>query len=916
MSIFGSLTTGISGLQAQATALGHISDNIANSRTTGYKRVDTAFTSLVLQSNQRVHNPGGVVARPNFANNVSGNIETVDRTTNLAVRGQGFFSVSRLTEVNGTRIPTQERFYTRDGSFELNDQRTLVNRSGYALNGFIFNDSTNSFSTAVTPIQVTADIDSPVPTRNVELRANLPTDPTPGQPLQPATIQIFDSTGTPRTLTIGFRPGQTDNSYRMTIDAPGAIGSLPLAGSLAGFDVDATSTSLTAGRASRSQIEEVQFTSPNGTAIKIGDIYRVTVNGVNFTETVSTQNAAQLSNLAGVAQSLADKINGSVPPVGVSATVLNGRLQLRSTAAGVPFTISTGVTNATPTSNTASGPVTTQPSTTAVQQSVVTFAGTSVDIGDVFRVGVANPNAGGAVRNYSVTVTSANIGQLRDINGVLSALAARVNSNSSSDQVVASVIGNALTLRGTVVTNPAQQPFTVDDTLGGSNFVVNATAADNTTFISTLQGNITGSQQTQRISIAGVPGDVGAVYAVTLRSPEQIITDGGTPVITPAVAGPPAVAANAVFDFTSNIGVAPTLGQRFAVTLNGSTYALQITEQNQLNFPDRASVLNELVSQVNNDFGAPFTASFDGTAIITLTAKDAATVLDGTQETPPAFNKTIAYETTGREVSLDEIAANLALKINQEGGVPVQAASVGGVLTLTANQQGVSFLGSPTSQAGTTPPHIALNFGGILPNGTDVASGTLSGISAANVGTGNATVSAVNEQGRPAQVTFSVDYGDGPQRITLDLGTFGEATGLTQYQGSAVNITSQLQDGSGQGTFRDVEIRENGDVVANYDNGRRRVIAKVPLVLFNNANALARETGGTFTETADSGRARFTDTGLNGAGTIAASSVESSNVDIAQEFTKLIVAQRSYTANTRVITTADEILTETINLKR
>ena len=276
----------------------------------------------------------------------------------------------------------------------------------------------------------------------------------------------------------------------------------------------------------------------------------------------------------------------------------------------------------------------------------------------------------------------------------------------------------------------------------------------------------------------------------------------------------------------------------------------------------------------------------------------------------------VTYTTTGNEVSLDEIAANLALKVNQESGIPVQATSVGGVITMTSNQDGIAFLGEPSSNIGTTPPHITLNFGGTLPNGETAKAGTLSSLSSANIGTGNATVSAVTESGQPAQVSFTVDYGNGPQRITLDLGTFGEATGLTQYEGNAINVTSLLQDGSAQGTFRDVEIRENGDVVANYDNGRKRVIAQVPLVLFNNANALSRETGGTFTETADSGRARFTSTGVNGAGVIAASSIEGSNVDIAQEFTKLIVAQRSYTANTRVITTTDEMLTETINLKR
>jgi flagellar hook protein FlgE len=1103
MSIFGSLTTGISGLQAQAAALGHISDNIANARTTGYKRVDTAFTNLVLQSNARVHNPGGVVARPSYANSVAGNIETVDRTTNLAIRGQGFFNVSRLTEVNGTSVPTGERYYTRDGSFELNDERILVNRSGFALNGYIYSEATNSFSTSATPIQVTADIDSPVPTKSIELRANLPTDPTPGQPIQPTTIQIFDSTGKPRDITLGWRPGQVDGAWRLSVDTPGAVGNLPLSGNLDGFPVSAQSTSLTQGITPRKQIEEVQFTSPNGDgAFKIGDTYRVAINGVEFTETVTTTNSSQLSNLTGVAQSLADKINGAVPPVGVTANVSNGRLRISATTAGDDFTLTTNVNNATPTVNTANAPVTTAATSTQQQQSVITFAGSSVDIGDEFTLNVDN----NSTQTYTVKVTAANIGQLKDLNGVVTALAAQVNANSSTEKVIASVTGNTLTLRGTTVgdsfnvgeqagttttaasSSAAQvtemsypnrdiksdendmsvtingttityspvsgndmatelgsfaadinaQALGVTASVSGTRLVLtadnintaftvsgrdrimqanvnNAPPADNTTFVSSVQGNITGSRQTQRISITGVPGDVGATYSVTLRSPStnqvdpialkgttttqpstsaaQVtevsypstapkvgdvysVTINGTAYnygpltqadldglptqppttsealtnlflpqitsadVTPTVSGNKLVlTGNAVntafrltgtddlatdpssqfFDFSTTTAT-PAVGNRYAVTMNGTTYAVQITEQNIGDFPTPASVLDALVTKVGNDFGAPFTASAiknDGVSTgILLTAKDASIQLNGTQEVAPNFNRTITYTTTGNEVSLDEIAANLALKVNQESGIPVQATSVGGVITMTSNQDGIPFLGEPSSNIGTTPPHITLNFGGTLPNGEAAKAGTLSSLSSANVGTGNATVSAVTEGGQPAQVSFTVDYGNGPQRITLDLGTFGEATGLTEYEGNAINVTSLLQDGSPQGTFRDVEIRENGDVVANYDNGRRRVIAQVPLVLFNNANALGRETGGTFTETADSGRARFTSTGVNGAGVIAASSIEGSNVDIAQEFTKLIVAQRSYTANTRVITTTDEMLTETINLKR
>lgn len=1096
MSIFGSLTTGISGLQAQSSALGHISDNIANSQTTGYKRVDTAFTNLVLQSNSRVHNPGGVVARPSYANSVSGNITTVDRATNLAVRGQGFFSVSRLSTENGVSVASAERFYTRDGSFELDDQRILTNRAGYALNGYIFNQATNSYTTTVSPIQVTADIDSPVATRNIELRANLPKNPTAGQPIQPTTISIFDATGTKHDITIGWRPGQTDGAWRMTIDAPGAVGSLPLSGTLPGFPVSAQSTSLTQGRNARQQIEEVQFATAAGGGIKIGDVYRVTLNGIEFSETVTTSNAGQLANIAGVAQSLADKINGAVPPVGVTAAVTNGRLRLTSTTAGDDFTLTTNVTNGTVTNNSANAPVTTPPTTTSPQQSVITFAGTNIDIGDVYTLNVDNNGS----QTYTVTITAANIGQIKDLSGVVQALAARVNANSAAENVIASSSGNTLTLRGTVVGDtfnvgeqagettqinvvgppavaqvtelayPANAATvgnvmsttingtTVNYTVAGTNLnteltafaaaingsaagasitasvsgnrivitadtagtgftvsardrlmqagVTNATPADTTTFVSAVQGNLEGSRQTQRMSISGVPGDVGATYSVTLRSPTTTQVDpaarAGT-TTTQNVVGPPAVAqvtninygtdaavvgnvlsatvngtvinytvastnlnteltafaaainasavaadltaavsGNAivltadtagtpfnltdtddfaldppseVFDFSATSATAPTVGSRYAVTMNGSTYSLLITEQNITDYASQSDVLDNLVTQISNDFGAPFTASAvrdvnGNTTGLVLTGKEKTTVLNGTQETLASFNQTITYTTTGQEVSLDEIAANLALKVNQTAGVPVQASSIGGVITLTANQNNVAFFGEPVAVAGNTPPHIGLTFGGAT------RAGTLSSLSSANIGDGNATVSAVNEDGSPAQITFSVDYGDGPQTITLDLGTFGTGSALTEYEGSSINVISQLQDGSAQGTFRDVEIRENGDVVANYDNGNKRVIAKVPLVLFNDPNSLNRETGGVFTESSDSGRARFTDTGLNGAGTIAVSSLEGSNVDIAQEFTKLIVAQRSYTANTRVITTTDEMLTETINLKR
>ena len=95
MSLLGSMTTAISGLAAQARALGHVSDNVANSQTVGFKRVDTNFTSWLTRSNQRLHMPGSVEARPDYTNTVQGTIEQVENPLAMAIAGQGFFSVAQ-----------------------------------------------------------------------------------------------------------------------------------------------------------------------------------------------------------------------------------------------------------------------------------------------------------------------------------------------------------------------------------------------------------------------------------------------------------------------------------------------------------------------------------------------------------------------------------------------------------------------------------------------------------------------------------------------------------------------------------------------------------------------------------------------------------------------------------------------------
>ena len=175
---------------------------------------------------------------------------------------------------------------------------------------------------------------------------------------------------------------------------------------------------------------------------------------------------------------------------------------------------------------------------------------------------------------------------------------------------------------------------------------------------------------------------------------------------------------------------------------------------------------------------------------------------------------------------------------------------------------------------------------------------------------------AASVTGDPADVTFNADFGQGPQAVTLNLGAFGEALGITQYAGTEYGVRNLSQDGVPLGSFSSLTARENGDVVINYDNGQSRVIARVPITTFSDPDKLQRLDGQAFMRTTESGEARVTDPASNGAGRLTIGSIERSNVDIATEFSKLIVAQRAYTANTRIVTASDEMLQDVVNMRR
>lgn len=233
--------------------------------------------------------------------------------------------------------------------------------------------------------------------------------------------------------------------------------------------------------------------------------------------------------------------------------------------------------------------------------------------------------------------------------------------------------------------------------------------------------------------------------------------------------------------------------------------------------------------------------------------------------------------------------------------------------TKTAENAWTLAINAPDATPSTTLGTVALGFNSS--NTGSIPAGTLSRMSGA---TGSVTLPGSTATGDPAAIAFSADFGQGAQKVTLNLGQFNVAQGLTQYANSTseVEVRNNAQNGVPLGAYSGLSIGDNGDVTVNYDNGQSRVIARIPLVAFSDPDKLQRLDGQAFMRTPESGEARVTDIASNGVGKLVTGSVESSNVDIASEFTKLIVAQRAYSANTKVVTTSDEMLQDTINMRR
>lgn len=176
---------------------------------------------------------------------------------------------------------------------------------------------------------------------------------------------------------------------------------------------------------------------------------------------------------------------------------------------------------------------------------------------------------------------------------------------------------------------------------------------------------------------------------------------------------------------------------------------------------------------------------------------------------------------------------------------------------------------------------------------------------------GDGTINATPDSEGNIRINLTnIDWGNGsdPQDLQIDVERF------SQFQSESSVIFSD-QDGAELGLRTGVEINRDGEVIARFSNGASATLYKIPLITFANVNGLKEVSGTAYSETEESGEENLREAGRGGAGFFEPSTTENSNVDLADEFAKMIITQRAFSAGTKVINTADQMTEELLRLK-
>ncbi len=939
MSLFGALSSGVSGLTAQSSAMGAISDNITNVSTVGYKNTQVDFQTLVTtQTSSTFYSAGGVQSRPRQDTGVQGLLASSTSQTDVAISGAGYFVVNE----SATPTINNEFLFTRAGSFFQDNEGFLRNTSGFYLqawpvtaNGTVTpnNESLSIPNQNVISTDYLATVNlnrvggTAAATTTIGIGANLPSNDTAGQ-THKTDVQFFDTLGNANTMSVVYTKQARDNQWDATTQPPPGAAVLTLEDSSGGayksigqlefvakpnegatVAIDGITYEFSADATITTGNTRVTQTSTSTTAQDVAALIDMVIATDSDFDTTNARLKVDPGNSTTVlieddgTKAIAINPTGLLTSTGAPATNQQVLFTVRQTSAGyrdyeqfkfgsVPADGDTAVINGITYEFEASGNDDTQTATAA------TTTPNSGAATEVIGAAVETVTAAALVAEVE-TVTLSGTYEVGDIVSIVTnALAAELYTvvlndlTANGDGTGGIVAGSSTTALANIATKVA-----ADITAGTGAAVISATAsgavititadAVNTAFSTTTSTTNSGNvAQIDTITLTGVY-EVGDVITVN--------GGGGSETYT--------VIAN---DLTADgIGGGGTATQTQYLTNIAAKVA------NLLDTGLSAALLDPVTSALGV---VTVTATAAGTAITTTAS---ATNLSGggitAGRTTVVIGADIATVVANLETAIE--TADPQFAAGSDTVRTRQDSNSGGVDTLMLSTLNTSYTATFTfATTANVPTH---------PDGTSpYVSGTAFTIDKSNaiVFDSNGLPTAINiveaeilnfENG---SANMDDDPSNSPQ-ITLDFGNVGEANGMTQF-GGEFTPAFITQNGSQFGTFAGVTIGTNGLVTALFDNGETRPVFQIPLATFVNVNSLGNRTGNVWNSTEASGDPTLRTADNGPAGQMTQASLEQSTVDIGTEFTKMIVVQRAFSAAAKIISTADEMLEELLRVKR
>ena len=449
--------------------------------------------------------------------------------------------------------------------------------------------------------------------------------------------------------------------------------------------------------------------------------------------------------------------------------------------------------------------------------------------------------------------------------------------------------------------------FTVDS----QGFLKNAAGLYLQGWLADTSGNISTDPSNiallKSINVSSVGGAAGATTAATINAN----LDAGETLSSAAMQTTSFSGVNDSVPTAHNFTVA------YTPTASANTYNIAVTDTGSGTVYNGTATYNPATGAFVSGTGALSAGSLNlGAATVPLASIGLSTSVTAKSIYDPVSNSMAAYNATTGAGTKPDFSVTVPLADSQGGARTMQIDFLKNATS--PNQWYAEAHVVPASDvvtgAGLTNGQVSVGVVSFTPDGRfDPTNTTLfgtnanSGVSALDFGASNAGAPAAG------QVNWAPGLGINGQSVSLSLGS--AAGGLTQYDSQSV-VQSVATNGTPFGNLTSINIDSNGFVTAAFDNGVTRRIAEVAVATFPNPDGLSPVSGDAYRVSLQSGTYNLKAPGSGGAGSISPSALEASTVDLSSEFSGLITTQRAYSASSKIITTADQMLQDLINIIR